>query len=588
MSDIMDGTTIGAVFAAAVSAHGERSFLAVPANADRDYLPAGFEITYRETSARVEALAAAYRNAGFGLGHRVATLLENRPDYVLHKLALNGIGACCVPINPDLRPGEIQYLLEHSEPDLVIALAARRGQIGEALALSAHKPPVVLLEDFSADTLPKARKPAAPGAVSPETPASILYTSGTTGRPKGCVLSHGYEVASGARYAALGSRAAVQTGRDRIYNPLPLYHVNSGVLSLMGAVLTGNCQIQPDRFHPQRWWREVAETRATIVHYLGVIAAMLMGQPPGEEERAHAVRFGIGAGIEPQLHRPFEDRFGFPMVEVWGMTEMVRVLADSAEPRQVGTRAFGRAFPGVEARVVDDTDGEVADGQPGELVVRHSAATPRRGFFSGYLKDAAATEAAWKGGWFHTGDVVMRGADGILHFVDRKKNIIRRSGENIAAAEVEAVLLTHPDVRQVAVMAVKDELREEEVLACVVLRQPKPAGEIGHALFQYCLERLAYYKAPGWIHVMESLPTTGTQKIQKHVIYSTGTDPRALPGVVDMRDLKRRPRQRAGGASQRAACRLGATRPNIESDGPEAPIKRDRIRRTHSDGGDYC
>lgn len=543
MTEILDRTTIDAAFKAAVSAHGDRPFLAVPANGERDYLPAGFEISYRAAGTRIAALAATYRQAGYGPGHRVAMLLENRPDYVLHKLALNGIGACCVPINPDLRPTEIQYLLEHSEPDLAVALRSRDAQLGEALAQSAHRPPVVPLEDFGPDTLPPARRPAASGGPVPETRASILYTSGTTGRPKGCVLSHGYEVASGERYASLGGIATLRPGRDRIYNPLPLYHVNAGVLSLMGAILTGNCQIQPDRFHPQRWWREVAETRATIVHYLGVVAAMLMGQPPDDTEHAHSIRFGIGAGIEPQLHRPFEERFGFPMVEVWGMTEMVRVLADSVEPRQVGTRAFGRAFPGVEARVVDDTDHPVADGEPGELVVRHSAATPRRGFFSGYLKDDEATEAAWRGGWFHTGDVVMRSADGMLHFVDRKKNIIRRSGENIAAAEIEAVLLTHPDVRQAAVMAVKDELREEEVLACVVLKQPMPPTEIAQTLLQYCLERLAYYKAPGWIDVRDSLPTTGTQKIQKHVIYPADADPRTAAGIIDMRHLKRRARE---------------------------------------------
>jgi crotonobetaine/carnitine-CoA ligase len=128
----------------------------------------------------------------------------------------------------------------------------------------------------------------------------------------------------------------------------------------------------------------------------------------------------------------------------------------------------------------------------------------------------------------------------MLHFVDRKKNIIRRSGENIAAAEIEAVLLTHPDVAQAAVMAVKDELREEEVLACVVLRRPLPAREAAEALFRHCFERLAYYKAPGWVHIVETLPTTGTQKIQKHTIYPAGTDPRATPGIVDLRTFKRR------------------------------------------------
>jgi crotonobetaine/carnitine-CoA ligase len=541
MPEIMDGTTIAAAFAAAVSAHADRPFLAVPANEERAYLKSGFEITYGEAGQRIEELAGLFRQAGYGVGHRVATLLENRPEHVLFTLALNSIGVCCVPINPDYRAAEIAYLIDHSEPDLILTLGAREASIAEALAQSVHRPRVVVSERVT-DTLGKASHAAQESRPVPETPASILYTSGTTGRPKGCVLSHGYEVACGVWYASLGGAAGLRTGQDRIYNPLPLYHANAGIVSLMGAIMTGNCQVQPDRFHPQRWWLEVAESGATIVHYLGVIAPVLLKLAPGEHERRHKVRFGIGAGIEPELHAAFEQRFGFPMIELWGMTEMVRVLGDTQEPRQVGTRAFGRAVPGVEVRVVDDADRDVADGQPGEMLVRHSAETPRRGCFSGYLKDEAATEAAWKGGWFHTGDVVWRGPDGMLHFVERKKNIIRRSGENIAAAEVEAVLLTHPDVQQVAVMAVQDELRDEEVLACVVLKRVMPEQEAATALFHHCNERLAYYKPPGWVHIVQSLPTTGTQKIQKHNIYPAGTDPRGLPEIIDLRALKRRQR----------------------------------------------
>ena len=539
--ELQDGLTIGEVFAAAVASHGDRPFFAVPPNESRGYLPAGFEITYRDAAKQVAELTAAYRGAGYGLGHRVATLLENRPEYVLHKLALNAIGACCVPINPDYRAGETAYLLEHSQPDLILTLATREAQIAEALAHSAHRPPVVVSDGFAAGTLMSASRPVQSGPPTPETPASILYTSGTTGRPKGCILSQGYEVACGAWYASLGGLSTFRPGQERIYNPLPLYHVNAGIVSLLGAMWMGNCQVQPDRFHPQRWWREIADSRATVVHYLGIIAPLLLAQAPDAAERCHGVRFGIGAGIEPQLHAAFEKRFGFPLVEIWGMTEMVRVLGDNFEPRQVSTRAFGRAVEGIDVRVVDDQDRDVADGQPGEMLVRHSAATPRRGCFSGYLADEAATEAAWRGGWFHTGDTVTRAPDGMLHFVDRKKNIIRRSGENIAAAEIEAMLLTHPDVQQAAVMAVKDELREEEVLACVVLKCPRPAGEAAEALFQHCYQRLAYYKAPGWLHVVDSLPTTGTQKIQKHTIYPGGTDPRTAPGIIDLRARKKRP-----------------------------------------------
>jgi crotonobetaine/carnitine-CoA ligase len=541
MDEVQDGLTIGAIFADAVASHGNRPFLVVPPNASRSYLPDGIEITYAEAAARIAELAAIYRAAGYGLGHRVATLLENRPEYVLHKFALNAIGACCVPINPDYRAGETAYLLEHCRPDLILTLASRLSQVSEALAQSSHRAPTIISDTFDARSLVQASRPAQGGWPTPATPSCVLYTSGTTGRPKGCVLSHGYEVSCGARYASLGGTASLRIGEERIYNPLPLYHTNAAVVSLMGAIRTGNCQIQPERFHPQHWWREIDASRATVAHYLGIIAPLLLAQPPSADDHRHGVRMGLGAGVEPQLHAAFEERFGFPLVELWGMTEMVRVLGDTFEPRQVGTRAFGRAIPGVEVRVVDDQDRDVADGQPGEMLIRHSAATPRRGFFSGYLADEAATETAWRGGWFHTGDTVYRAPGGMLYFVDRKKNIIRRSGENIAAAEIEAMLLTHPDVQQAAVMAVKDELREEEVLACVVLKRPAPAAEAGDALFRHCYDHLAYYKAPGWIHIVPSLPTTGTQKIQKHVIYPGGADPRTAPGIIDLRARKRRP-----------------------------------------------
>ena len=192
--------------------------------------------------------------------------------------------------------------------------------------------------------------------------------------------------------------------------------------------------------------------------------------------------------------------------------------------------------------MVDESDNDMPPGQPGEMVLRHSEETPRRGFFSGYLKDEKATTEAWRGGWFHTGDTVRQDPDGMLHFVDRKKNIVRRSGENIAAAEVEAVLQAHDLVNQVAVLAVPDELREEEVFACVVLNGAQDAEVAAERLFQHCNDELAYFKTPGWIHFVDVLPTTGTQKIQKHQIFPAGFDPRTIPGVFDMRARKKRNR----------------------------------------------
>ena len=542
MITIDDSTTIADAFQRAVQAYGPNSLLAVPANPVRAYDPAGREISYAQAAVAVNALMAEYRAAGYGLGHRVGLFLESRPEHVLHKLALNALGVCCVPINPDYRPRELAYLVDHAKVDLIVALTSRQDAVLAALALTQHQPPVALLETLETQPLPRATTPVAPGEPTGDTPASILYTSGTTGQPKGCVLSHTYELAAGHWYAHQGGLGAVREGQDRLYNPLPLFHVNASILSFYCMLLSGGCQVQTDRFQPSRWWTEVVESRATIVHYLGVVVPMLLSQPPSPLERAHCVRFGYGAGVEPQLHAVFEERYGFPLLELWGMTEMVRPLTDCHAPRQVGTRAFGRARPGLDACVMDEAGQVVPDGAPGELVVRYSEATPRRHFFSSYLDNPEATAEAWRGGWFHTGDIVMRGEDGMFHFMDRRKNIIRRSGENIAAAEVEALLLTHPLVANVAVMALPDDVREEEVLACVVLkdRNGTETAQTARTLFDFCHQQLAYYKAPGWLWFAAGIPTTGTQKIQKHRIFPEGQDPRALPGMHDLRAYKKR------------------------------------------------
>jgi acyl-coenzyme A synthetase/AMP-(fatty) acid ligase len=272
----------------------------------------------------------------------------------------------------------------------------------------------------------------------------------------------------------------------------------------------------------------VVESGATIVHYLGVMPAVLMSLP--ETPKNHRVRFGYGANANPKDHAAFEARFGFPLIEAWAMTETGggALIAASREPRHVGTRCIGFPKPELDLKIEDN----------GELLVRHAGADPRRGFFSGYLKDAAATEQAWRDGWFHTGDALRRGADGSLHFVDRLKNIIRRAGENIAALEVEAALAGHPAIAQVAVIAVPDAVRDEEVMACVVLQKKQDRlKETAVSIQDWCLERLAYFKAPGHVAFLDSLPTTATNKVQKAKLADFAVN---AADSFDLRERKKR------------------------------------------------
>jgi len=532
--------TIGEAFSDAVALHGDNPLLMVPRDPERASDAEGCVVSYAEAGRLVAGYVSALREAGYGHGHRIAFLLENRPEMLLLKVACNMLGISWVPINPDYRAAETAHLLIDSNADLAVTVGARSGQLRDGIAASGRNIAVDLLEDLDAGFSPARRPAPMPGAVHPRSEASLLYTSGTTGRPKGCVLSHGYELMVGNWYRNLGGRLTIGEGQERVYCPLPLFHINAAIFLFFCMVLTGNCHVIPERFSRTNWWREIRETEATAIHYLGVIVPVLMNEPPGEQDRAHRIKWGLGAGVEPTLHAAFEARFGFPLVEVWGMTEMCCLLADCHEPRQVHTRAIGRPPPGLEVRVVDSDDRDVAPGEPGELLVRHSATEPRRAAFSGYLNQPEATEAAWRGGWFHTGDIVTRDDSGMLCFVDRKKNIIRRSGENIAAAEVEACLQGHENVAQVAVVAAPDEMRDEEVLACVVVRDAPADAALARRLFDHCHRQMAYYKAPGWVVFVDELPVTGTQKVQKHRLFGDGRDPRTLPDAHDLRALKRR------------------------------------------------
>ena len=533
--------TVHQLFTESAARFPANDCLVAPAMAGRAYYSDGVVFTYGETADRVAALTDAYRAAGYGVGHRVALLLENRPEFHLHWLALNGVGIGIVPLAPALGPEELAYQLGFAETVLAISVPERVDELAEVAARCEIPFPVLDAEALP-EALPPPHHPAAPGAPGLETESALLYTSGTTGRPKGCVLNNFYFLNAGRWYLEAGGAMEVAPGDERLLWPLPLHHANALAISSMAMLTSGGCMIMVDRFHPASWWRDVAETRATIIHYLGIMPPLLLNQEPGPNDRAHSVKFGAGAGIDPAHHITFEERFGFPLIEGWGMTEVAMPVWASREPRWIDTRAMGRVLSGCKVRIHDEADAPVPADTVGELVLRADGAEPMHGLFTGYLKDPAATDEVWRGGWFHTGDAVRQDGDGILYFVDRIKNIIRRSGENIAAAEIEAVLQADERVAQAAVIAVEDALRQEEVMACIRLTPEVAEGEeTAHALQDLCLARLAYYKAPAYILFVDDLPTTGTQKVQKTKLFADDTDPRNVPGCFNLGARKKRP-----------------------------------------------
>lgn len=533
--------TVAGTFAEAARRWPERPMLAVLPETAAAYGIAAGEITFAQAAAEVARLREAFAAAGYRAGQRVMLLLQNRPDFFLYWLALNGLGLSVVPVNPDLRAAELGYMIGHAEPVAAIAVVARCTDLAEAgraagLALPVAAPGAAIPAPRTAET---AFDPAGDPA---RREAALLYTSGTTGKPKGCVLSNSYFTLAGAWYARAGGACDLSPDRpERMLTPLPVFHMNAMACSFMAMLTVGGCLIALDRFHPRRWWASVRESGATCLHYLGVMPSMLMGAEPGPGDRDHAVRFGFGAGVDPKLHQPFEERFGFPLVEAWAMTEtgVGAVIAANAEPRNPGTACFGRPAPEVELRITGDDGADVAEGRPGELLVRRAGPDPRHGFFTEYLKDPAATADAWAGGWFHTGDVVRRLPSGDLQFVDRKKNVIRRSGENIAAVEVESALMRHPAVAAAGVAAVPDAIRGDEVFACLVVREPTTPA-LARAIADWALGQIAYYKVPGYIAFVEALPLTATQKIMRADLKALAARLVDDPATHDLRTVKKR------------------------------------------------
>jgi acyl-CoA synthetase (AMP-forming)/AMP-acid ligase II len=516
-------------------------FLHIPEQATKGYSDTALDYTYSEALTEINQLSEQYSSAGYGHGQRIAVLFDNRVEFFLHFQALNKLGVSVVPVNSGFLVEEMSYVIGHSDSCLIITLPIYTDKVLQAVSQLSKK--IEVVDTNSLNTLPQANESTRAESINENTEAAVLYTSGTTGEPKGCMISNDYFVTLGIWYTSITGYCRLEFGKERMLTPLPLVHMNA-LCTMMAMIKSGGCIIQLDRFHASTWWETVRASKATCLHYLGVIPAILLNQPEDPSDNVgNQVKFGFGAGVDPKHLQRFEERFGFTLVEGWAMTETGTFISITTheEPRHIGTRCVGKPMNEIEYRLVDEEGNDVSAGEPGEFLVRAAGDNPRKGFFTGYYKNKEETDKVWEGGYFHTGDVLRVSEDGSFYFVDRRKNIIRRSGENIAAVEVENVLFQMTIVSNCAVTPIYDEMRGEEVGVCIILDKEVTANkETAEKIFSFCNEKLVYYKVPGYFLFVDELPMTASQKIQRGQIKKLSAEMIEKGECIDLRDLKRK------------------------------------------------
>lgn len=470
-----------------------------------------------ERSLRVAGLLRA---EGLRAGDRVHVHLGNRPAFYDLWFGAAIAGTVIVPTNPLATADELRYVIDHAACALSITQPDLVGQVVEARAGAANGVFVADLEGgdvpHGARSLSSALQSLEPSeaaefeSVDGSAPLAILYTSGTTSRPKGVIVTH-------AAYIHVGDVVAGHLRLrpdDRQLIVLPLFHGNAQYYSTMSALVTGASIALVDRFSASRWSSQATVLGATVASLFAAPIRMILAQPPSPDDRAHALRVTLFAqNVTTAQLEAFEERFGSPLAQLYGMTETVVPPLMNPVYGERRNMTIGRPVLSARVRVVTPEGRDAGPGEVGELWV---AGEPGRTLMAGYLDDPEATAAVLADGWLRTGDSVTVDAESYFAFVDRRKDLIKRAGENVSTGEVERVLESHPAVFEAAVIGVPDDMRDEAVKAVVVLKDGSTVAE--KELIAWCGERLARFKVPSIVEVVESLPRTSVGKIQKHLL----------------------------------------------------------------------
>jgi crotonobetaine/carnitine-CoA ligase len=488
---------------------------------DREFVRCGGKwLTFRELDEISDRVAAGLAEAGIGKGDAVAFIVPNRQEMVELFFACAKLGVVQVPLNYWLKGQFLGYQLSDCRATTLIVDELGYRSAVPLLAGTAIER-LVLLDDVPGDALPsipyrsirECAKPAPRPEVDEHDLVSVIYTSGTTGMPKGCMLPNGYYIALGQAFGT----AEWVIPEDRVYTAYPLFHTSGQAVALMSALVNHASIAYAAEFHASTFMREAAAERASMIWGVGPMGMAILAQPPAPTDAAYPLRLAVWLPMGPEDQAEFERRFATPVVaEAFGQTECVpATISPLRGHRKPG--AAGWPMPYLEIQTVDDGDRAVPPGEVGEIVIR-----PREPnvMFHGYWGNPEATLDAFRNLWHHTGDLGRLDEDGLLTFVDRKKDALRRRGENVASFELEQAIAAHPDIARVAVTAVPSPLGEDDIKASIVAHPGRPLTPEG--LFDFFKKNLPYYAIPRYVDLRESLPANALNRVMKHLLRQEG------------------------------------------------------------------
>ena len=480
----------------------------------------GRSFTYTQFGDCVRRAASMLAIHGIRKGDVVSLLLPNSVEYVIAYFACWELGAVAGPVNSLLKAQEIAYVMSNSEAKALLVNSEYTSLIDEIRGELASLAAVIPFDDEAKATNGQRTTDALQTIEIDSTDeAIIIYTSGTTGKPKGCLLTHGNLIANARQISSW----LKFTPQDRLLTVMPLFHMNAVSVTTMSALYAGGSSVVSPKFSVSKFWEIISRYHVTSFGSVATMLSMLLNSyPDGVPEglKTEQLRFAMcgSAPVPAEVLKRFEETFNCLVIEGYGLSEST--CRSTFNPPDKRRRPGSCGVPiGNEMRIVDENDRELADGELGEIVLRGE------NILKGYFKNDEANETAFRNGWFHTGDIGYRDADGFFYIVDRKSDMIIRGGENIYPREIDEVLYQHPSVAAAATIGIPDELYGEEVTAFIVPSENFTVTE--DEIIQHCRERLADYKCPKTVHIVKEIPKGPTGKLLKRELVKrfVGTTP---------------------------------------------------------------